>query len=117
MSDAALERSQASFGKCLAEGDIELGDGTYVQGTGPLNLTFHFGGVRVLAVMDQLHLNQGALPLEPANGDVDRVGTRPRHQAHDQARWLDAPLQEVGEWIRHQVRVHQNRQKPPGTTP
>ena len=63
----------------------------------------YFRVVSVLAVMEQLDPDLGPLPFHPADRDIDRVGTRPGHQAHDQTRRLDAPLQKVGKWIGHPV--------------
>ena len=57
----------------------------------------------MLAIMQQLDPDLGPLPRHPADGDIDRVGARPGHQAHDDARGLAAAFQEVGERMDHAV--------------
>ena len=95
------ERRQAGVGERLADHDVQLGDAANVEVGDTNHPTLHLGVVRVLAVVDQLDPDLTPLPCHPADGDVDRVGARPGHQADDDARGLTASFQEVGKGMGH----------------
>ena len=73
-------------------------------------MTRHFtsGSCAMLAIVQQLDPGLGPLPRHPADGDVDRVGARAGHQAHDEARGLAAAFQEVSERMDHGVPPNQD---------
>jgi hypothetical protein len=55
----------------------------------------------MLFVPDELDLGLGSLTVHPANGHVDRVGTRSGHEAHDDAGGFSAAVQQGGKWMGH----------------
>ena len=103
-----LERRQAGRRECLADHDVQLGDAADVETGDPDDPAFHLGIVRVLAIVQQLDPDLGLLSRHPADGDVDRVGARAGHQAHDEARGLAAAFQEVSERMDHGVPPNQD---------
>ena len=106
-----LERRQAGRGERLADHDVQLGDAANVEIRDADHPALHLGVVRVLAIMHQLDPDLGPLPRHPADGDVDRVGARPGHQADDDARRLTAAFEEVGKWIDHAELVAMKRRR------
>ena len=95
------ERGQAGGGERLADHDVQLGDAADVEIRDADHPTLHLGVVRMLAVMDQLDPDLTPLPRHPADGDVDRVGAGPGHQADDKARRLAAAFEEVVKGVGH----------------
>ena len=101
-----LERRQAGRGKRLADQDVQLGDRrerrdrrSRSPGASPRGRARARGSAPARP-------RPRPRALHPANGDVDRVGTRPGHQAHDDARRLAAPFQEVSKWMGHPKSVY-----------
>ena len=97
----SFKRLQTSFSKCLGERDVQLGNCTKSEIACFKNLALQGRIMCMFLVLEKLRSRCAAMSLQSADCDIDRVGTRSRHQPDNKPRWLDASLQKVRKCIGH----------------